>query len=485
MTILSGPLRRPAVRFAGRVVAGLVILVTAASAGAMAMAMMQRGWPVLEDLDRASGATMDRILEGRPVPSTVFGVVAALGGNTVMWWLATVTAAGMLLRRQPRLAAFLAVTGIGALVTGVLVKILVDRLPPDRPYPVTAARNAFPSVHAINAVVFYGALLLVFLPVIPRRLRAVSAGLVAVLVAAVGFARAVLGVQYGSDIVGGWIIGLAWLGVTTYAFRRWRAETGRATHPLADGLEPEAASVLAPQKVVHLQHPARAAAVLIACAVVVAAVVAGLGLLVARAAPGFDDAVPRWLAAHRTGGLDRAGAVLGWAGSPKAILSLGLVIAPLAIGCVHRWRPAAYLAALMAGELVLVLGIAQLVDRPVPAVARAAGELPGSAFPAGSAAASVCLFGALAVILVPRTRRGGWLRRATFVVVIAAPAGVAVAGVYRGAYRPMDVAGAVALALLWLAAATFVLDPNVDLHQPPALPLDEVSGAAPPGAVRT
>jgi undecaprenyl-diphosphatase len=484
MPVVSVSLRRPAVRFAGRVVVGLAVLVAVASAGAMAMAMMQRGWPVLEDVDRASGAALDRILEGRPAPSTVFGVVAALGGNTTMWWLATVTAAGMVLRRQPRLAAFLAVTGVGALITGVLVRILVDRLPPDRPYPLTAARNAFPSVHAINAVVFYGALLLVFLPVIPRRLRGVSAGLVAALVAMVGFARAVLGVQYGSDIVGGWIIGLAWLAVTVYAFRRWRAETGRASRPLADGLEPEAASVLAPQKVVHLQHPARAATVLLACAAVVGGVVAGLGFLVARAAPRFDDAVPRWLAAHRTGGLDRAGAVLGWAGSPKAILSLGLVIAPLAIGCVHRWRPAAYLAALMAGELVLVLGVAQLVGRPVPAVAWT-GELPASAFPAGPAAASVCLFGALAVILVPRTRRRGWLRRATLAVVIAAPAGVAVAGIYRGAYRPLDVTGAVALALLWLAAATFVLDPNVDLHQPPLLPPAKVPDPAPPGAART
>jgi hypothetical protein len=43
------------------------------------------------------------------------------------------------------------------------------------------------------------------------------------------------------------------------------------------------------------------------------------------------------------------------------------VIAPLAIGCVHRWRPAAYLAVLMAGEFVIVLTIAAIVRQPIPA----------------------------------------------------------------------------------------------------------------------
>jgi hypothetical protein len=34
---------------------------------------------------------------------------------------------------------------------------------------------------------------------------------------------------------------------------------------------------------------------------------------------------------------------------------------------VHRWRPAAYLAVLMAGEFVIVLTIAAIVRQPIPA----------------------------------------------------------------------------------------------------------------------
>jgi hypothetical protein len=158
---------------------------------------------------------------------------------------------------------------------------------------------------------------------------------------------------------------------------------------------------------------------------------------------------------------------LSWAGNPKAILSIGLVIAPLAIGCVHRWRPAAFLAVLMAGEFVTVLTVAAIVRRPAAAVSQWGDAVPGPGFPAAPPAAAVCLYGALAVILVPRTRPRGWLRRLTLAVVVTVPVGVALAGLYRGAYRPLDVAGAVLLALFWLAVVTVILDPNVDLHTPP------------------
>ena len=469
--------RRPLASFAGRCMIGLVLIVAVVSACAALMVLMETRWPILEKLDRGTAALLDRTVERQSPAGTAFAVIMALGGNVVMWWLATVTAAGMVLRRQLRLAVFLVVTGFGALALAPLVKLAFGGLPWDRPV-VTMPGNTFPSGHAINAVVFYGALLLVFLPVIPRRLRGLTVGLIVTLVIAIGFTQAALGVTYASDIVGGWVCGLAWLAVTTYAFRRWRSALGRDRRPLGEGLEPDAAAVLAPGHVVHMRHPGRAAALVLASALVVGAAFVGLGLLVTWAAPGFDDAVPRWLAAHRTSPLDRLAGPLSWAGNPKAILSIGLVIAPLAIGCVHRWRPAAFLAVLIAGEFVTVLTIAAIVGRPAPAVPQSGDSLTGSGFPAAPTAAAVCLYGALAVILVPRTRPRGWLRRLTLAVVVTVPVGVALSGLYRGAYRPLDVAGAVLLGLIWLAIVTFVLDPNVDLHTPPPAVLAEAAPEA-------
>jgi membrane-associated phospholipid phosphatase len=40
----------------------------------------------------------------------------------------------------------------------------------------------------------------------------------------VGFSRVGLGVHYPSDVVGGWLLGAAWLAATTAAFRSWRRE---------------------------------------------------------------------------------------------------------------------------------------------------------------------------------------------------------------------------------------------------------------------
>ena len=62
------------------------------------------------------------------------------------------------------------------LVLTQVVKALVARLRPVVPDPVaTAAGNSFPSGHALNVTVFFGALLLVFLPTIDRRVSFSSA----------------------------------------------------------------------------------------------------------------------------------------------------------------------------------------------------------------------------------------------------------------------------------------------------------------------
>lgn len=164
-----------------------------------------------------------------------------------LWFYLIVTPAVLWVWRRghTRLAVFLVVTTLGGGLLDTIVKEAVGRPRPSLVDPVATARGkSFPSGHAMSSTVIYGALLLVFLPAIGRRYRpAVFTGVV-MLVLAIGFSRLALGVHYITDVVGGYVLGLAWLAASTAAFSTWRVERGRPPVDVGEGLEPEAAGDL-------------------------------------------------------------------------------------------------------------------------------------------------------------------------------------------------------------------------------------------------
>jgi undecaprenyl-diphosphatase len=102
----------------------------------------------------------------------------------------------------------------------------------------TLTSYSFPSGHAFGSIVGVGALLLVGLPLVRPGWRRPLIALGVLIVGLVGFARVGLGVHYLSDVVGGWLIGAAWLAATTAGFRAWRRDLRRPERPLEAGLEP-------------------------------------------------------------------------------------------------------------------------------------------------------------------------------------------------------------------------------------------------------
>jgi membrane-associated phospholipid phosphatase len=148
-------------------------------------------------------------------------VVSPLG-----WWLVlSPVFLWLLITRRIRLAAFVAVTAIGSSLLNLLIKTVVDRARPHLVDPVAAASGkSFPSGHAQAATVGFAILILVFLPLVPRTARVWLWIAGAAAVALVGFSRIALGVHYLSDVVGGVVIGSAWVIAMTAAFSAWRRD---------------------------------------------------------------------------------------------------------------------------------------------------------------------------------------------------------------------------------------------------------------------
>jgi Membrane-associated phospholipid phosphatase len=122
-------------------------------------------------------------------------------------------------RRLPWLALFVLVTVVGSSLLNALVKTAVHRLRPVLTHPVAHEPGlSFPSGHAQAAIVGYAVLLLVFLPILHGAWRRVAVTFAVLMVLAIGFSRIALGVHYVSDVVGGYVLGAAWVAAMAAAF---------------------------------------------------------------------------------------------------------------------------------------------------------------------------------------------------------------------------------------------------------------------------
>jgi membrane-associated phospholipid phosphatase len=101
-----------------------------------------------------------------------------------------------------------AAVGLGWLFEAIL-KVAVHRPRPGLPQLVSAGGYSFPSGHSFVSLVLYGYLVLLLGRLGPRwRWVRISLPLVVV---GIGVSRVYLGVHYPTDVLGGWVLGAAWL----------------------------------------------------------------------------------------------------------------------------------------------------------------------------------------------------------------------------------------------------------------------------------
>ncbi|WP_046564031.1 phosphatase PAP2 family protein [Micromonospora sp. HK10] len=202
-------------------------------------------WSPLFRLDASITDTLHRYALEHPGWVRAMSVWTDVFGPGPLRVAAAVLVGWLLFRRAPRLALWVVTTmAVGGLL-GALLKLLVGRHRPDLLDPVArAAGFSFPSGHALNAALAAGVLLLVFLPYARHRwaLRWALWTVAVLITVLTGLSRIALGVHWTSDVLGGWLLGVAVLVATTAAFSTWRARIGRRPVSTArEGVEPELA----------------------------------------------------------------------------------------------------------------------------------------------------------------------------------------------------------------------------------------------------
>ena len=207
-------------------------------------------------------------------------------------------------------------------------------------------------------------------------------------------------------------------------------------------------------------HPAPVFAVLVLCGfLVVAAATVGLGFLLVDgilsigAIAHADEHVNTWLAAHRTSGLTQASSVGSEIGSGFVIPAV-VAVAVVWFALRRQWRVAAFVLAAILVEVASYRVATLLVHRHRPAVHRLEHLPVNASFPSGHVAASVAVYGGLALLLTSRYKNP-WLRGVVWAVAVALPIAVGISRMYRGMHHPLDVLGGVAMGLGALLIALF------------------------------
>ena len=455
--------------FGGLALLGLLGVVGGAIPFLGLLALVEDRWAPLHRLDLAVADGLNALVVGSPLVVRVLEVVSEAGGGASAGFAMGLATVWLLIRQQPRLAAYLAVTGAGLAAIVPVTKVLVGRARPDVALPVVdiPTNASFPSGHAMTALVAWGALAVIALPVVRpahrRRLVAATAAFVLL----VGFTRIALGVHYVTDVVAGWALGAAWLTATAAAFRHWLREHHQSVVHVGLGERPDHGLHLRTIDEPALPHGRRTLLRLLLAAVMISLLLVAAGLLVTG--PLATTALARWdvqvveaAAELRSSTLTQVVHTVDRLGGLWGIAAAAVAVAALALAWRGSWRPAAVVVLAVAGEVLIYAAVSQTVGRARPDLRDLTHGLPvGASFPSGHVAAVTAVYGALSLLVLVHGR-GRW--RALVVAGAAVLVAATMASrVYLAAHHPTDTVAGLILSVLWLAALhRYVIAPTED-----------------------
>jgi len=150
------------------------------------------------------------------------------GRELVIWWAPAILLAMLVLRRR-RSAAFFAAAMLGTVGLELLAKAWVARPRPIFSHAIQL--DSFPSGHTLAATILAGSILVIGLPACRANWqKALLWSLAAAWTLAVAFSRVYLGRHYPADVVGGILLGAAWVTACQFVIAALNAPS-KATVP--------------------------------------------------------------------------------------------------------------------------------------------------------------------------------------------------------------------------------------------------------------
>jgi len=218
---------QPTARAGARAVLAAVALVTVAVPFALTLLLVAIRWAPLRSADQGARDSLHRYAVSHAGFVTAMQLISDSGSALAWLVVLAVVVVTFFWRGLPRLALFVMVTAVGSSLLNTLVKAAVHRPRPELINPVAHEFGlSFPSGHAQAAMVGYAILLFVFLPILRGWWRRTAVMFAVFMVLAIGFSRIALGVHYLSDVVGGVVLGAAWVAAMAAAFNVTRVDHG-------------------------------------------------------------------------------------------------------------------------------------------------------------------------------------------------------------------------------------------------------------------
>ena len=196
----------------GRIGPAPIIAVASAALLLTLLTLVRARWSPLLSFDRA--AIVDLTDHTREHSAYQAGMTAVSQAMHSHWSVlyAVLIAAGLCLVKRVAEAGWLVFTVASGNLVNPLVKQLVDRRRPELAAPIESFSGlSFPAGHAASAMLICSALLVLVWPSGNRGVRGIAVVVAIVIVLLSGGSRLVLGAHYPSDIVGGYLLGIAWV----------------------------------------------------------------------------------------------------------------------------------------------------------------------------------------------------------------------------------------------------------------------------------